>query len=325
MKAQYCKQRRIKPLDFVTPILVPSFSSKGIKDIGQVHTYYKEYLLDASLVSAFDLHYENILNDNLYESEILFVDSGGYERDKEHDMSDIYGNEYIPNVWNRELYYAQIKRIEPITRTVLVNYDYVERFSLFEQIDKANENFASFPHFASDFLCKPISESSLNLDINDYCESIQKVFSFSILGFTEKELGSSVLERCTNIFKIREALYQEGLDTPIHIFGCLDPLNIMVYFLSGADIFDGLSWLRYSFYNGVPTYFNSFSIEGGLWNCKDTEVKALSIMENLKHLNKLKSRMIEFTKTNDWYALGLEEKHLLEIQKIIKTIQGGRY
>lgn len=323
MKLTHCKQRKINKMDIETPILVPSFSSKGFKDIGEMHNYFKDYLLEASLVSAYDLHYGHIQHDKIYESEIVFIDSGGYERDKEHDLSDIYGDDYKPKVWNEKLHLAHIEKVEPLSRIVIINYDYIRRLPLELQIEKADNFFRQFPEFSSDFLCKPISENSVYINIDDYCNSINKVSSFSILGFTEKELGSSVIERCRNILRIRKALEQADLDIPIHIFGCLDPLNIMVYFISGADIFDGLSWLRFSFIHGIPTYFNSYAIQNGLWKFDDLEVKALALMENLQYLSNMKNRMIDFSHSYDWDALELESNILNQIQDLIRNVEEG--
>src|SRR5699024_10768593 len=124
MNLHVCKIREIN--DIKTPLLVPSFSSKGFQDIGSIHCYLKDSLSDTSLISAYDLHYNFIRNDNIYETDIVFIDSGCYERNQEHDLSEIYGIEYIPKLWNFELYKNTVKKIEPISDIVLVNYDFDE-------------------------------------------------------------------------------------------------------------------------------------------------------------------------------------------------------
>jgi hypothetical protein len=317
----YCMRRKIENIDFLTPILIPSFSSKGIKQFRMMYNFLENRLTEASLVSAYDLYYKFIDADNIYETEILFIDSGGYEAISEHDLSDVYGNEYSPNEWTLEFYLEQVNRIEPITNIVLVNYDF-QGMSTLEQIEKSKDIFKMFPIYTSDFLYKSIKDNGI-LNIDEYLENIELVSSFSILGFTEKELGRSVFERCRNIYRIREALEDLGLDKPIHIFGCLDPLNIIVYFLCGADIFDGLSWLRYSFYNYNPTYFNSYSISRGFWNLTDVEVKLLSCSENLIILNELKKKMNCFTKTKDLTIFNLDKKTTDEILKLVEKVYKG--
>lgn len=317
MNLEYCKQRKISIIDSLTPILVPSFSSKGIKCVGCLHSYLKEYLSDASLISAYDLYHGFIHQGDIYETDIIFIDSGGYEKTSDFDLSEIYGQDYYPMDWNHNLFLEQISKLEHLTKMVFVNYDFDRRVSLQEQSTQAKGFFKNYPDVASDFLCKPVGTDSKFIDVSNYCGNVQLLSQFSILGFTEKELGSSVLERCCNIQKIRRALAKVGMDLPMHIFGCLDPLNVLAYFLSGADIFDGLSWLRFSFSNGIPTYFNSFAIASGRWSLEDMEVKALGISENLLMLINMQKKMSYFIKTNDWSTFGLSESILLELKKLI--------
>ncbi|WP_221568338.1 hypothetical protein [Alkalihalobacillus sp. TS-13] len=322
MDFTHCKQRKIKGIEEETPILVPSFSSKGFPEVGDLYNNLKEYLTDVSLVSAYDLHYKNINIDSIYETDMLLIDSGGYERDKEHDLSTIYRDRHISETWNRELHHSLLEKIESLTNILIVNFDSTETMPLSRQLELANETFAQYPDFASDFLCKPSSSYPL-INIDEYCQNIDLISNFSVVGFTEKELGFSLLERCKNIYRVRKSLENKNLEIPIHIFGCIDPLNIIVYFLSGADIFDGLSWLRFAFNNDYPTYFNSYSISNELWSFEDDEVKALAILENLRILCDLKERLIEFTSSNNWDSLNLDENTLLQIRKLSNMIKKG--
>jgi hypothetical protein len=61
-----------------------------------------------------------------------------------------------------------------------------------------------------------------------------------------------------NIARLRMALTNAGLETPIHIFGSLDTISTPLYFLAGADIFDGLTWLRYAYHKGNTIYRQNF-------------------------------------------------------------------
>jgi queuine/archaeosine tRNA-ribosyltransferase len=45
---------------------------------------------------------------------------------------------------------------------------------------------------------------------------------------------------------------------PIHVFGCFDPQTIVHLFFAGADVFDGLAWMRYYFHNGHSFYDKEF-------------------------------------------------------------------
>ncbi|GAB3806605.1 hypothetical protein [Virgibacillus kimchii] len=302
-----------------TPLLVPSFSSKGIRNIGDIHYYLRDYLVDTSLISAYDLYYGFIQHENIFETDVLFIDSGGYERDQEHDLSEIYNKKYIPRVWSLENYRKEINKIEPITDLVLVNYDFRESMSLEEQTKLARNDFKKYPNFISDFLCKPVAEGQC-IDIDNLIDHVHLLSDFDILGLTEKELGRSVLDRCVKIYKLRLALNKANISMPIHIFGCLDPLNIIIYFLSGADIFDGLSWLRFGFYGNTPIYLNSHVISSGKWDMEDIETRFLVYSENLQQLSNLKKKMIQFIEKKDINAFGLGERSLVEISALMEQV-----
>jgi len=319
MSNYLCKERLVNGIEATTPILIPSFSSKGIRHFAEIFYNLKDYLSEATLFSSYDLYYNLIDGKQIYETEILFIDSGGYEAGIEPDLSEVYDFPHKPLDWNEEFYFKQIACIEPMTDIVLINYDYMG-LPVIEQINKANSIFSKFPLFSSDFLIKPESREG-KINIESVINNVSKLSSFSILGFTEKELGYSVYERCQNICKIRNALDDIGLNQPIHIFGCLDPLNIIVYFLCGADIFDGLSWLRYGFKDNNPVYFNSLAISSGKWNLRTDELKLISYLENIKTLNNLKHKMKLFTQENDLSVFELDETTEREITKIIDLVK----
>ena len=48
------------------------------------------------------------------------------------------------------------------------------------------------------------------------------------------------------------------METPIHVFGSLDTVTTPMYFLAGADIFDGLTWLRFAFHGGYTVYKHNY-------------------------------------------------------------------
>jgi queuine/archaeosine tRNA-ribosyltransferase len=63
-----------------------------------------------------------------------------------------------------------------------------------------------------------------------------------IVGIPERDLGQGVVERAATIRKIRTALDKSGRDIPIHMLGTGHPISILIYSLSGADMFDALEW-----------------------------------------------------------------------------------
>jgi hypothetical protein len=78
-----------------------------------------------------------------------------------------------------------------------------------------------------------------------------------------------------------------GLNMPIHIFGCLDPLSILAYFLCGADIFDGLVWLRHGFHQNLAMYPSDFTILKKQWARHDESALPLMYVTNLDKLSEL--------------------------------------
>ena len=143
------------------------------------------------------------------------------------------------------------------------------------------------------------------IDIGGLLDNINKISQFDALGLAEKELGDSLLARCANILKIREKIKSEMVEVPIHIFGCLDPLCIISYFLCGADIFDGLSWLKYHFHENAATYKNNYPIYQGDWSLTDKNNYRQLCVRNLNEIVHLQNRMIRFTRTHDLQVLGL--------------------
>ncbi|TYL86102.1 hypothetical protein [Bradyrhizobium cytisi] len=64
---------------------------------------------------------------------------------------------------------------------------------------------------------------------------------------TEKEAGDTFVERLTFVARLRALLDANDVYKPIHVFGGLDPFMAPLYFLAGADVVDGLTWLRMAF------------------------------------------------------------------------------
>ena len=71
--------------------------------------------------------------------------------------------------------------------------------------------------------------------------------SFEIIGFPEREIGSNIIQSCKFIKTLRNKMDDMGIFKPIHIFGCSDPKSIILLIMAGADIFDGLGWIKYAF------------------------------------------------------------------------------
>ena len=151
----------------------------------------------------------------------------------------------------------------------------------------------------NDFLIKPEKKIDQYINFQGLIEHVNKLRNFDIIGLTEKEAGESMLQRMQNILKLRKALDNQGINSPIHIFGCLDPISCILYYTVGAEIFDGLTWLRYSFYKSIAIYLRNYNIlnEDLQINTKNEQVIASSISKNIYFLEKLKNKMIAFSQS----------------------------
>jgi len=229
-----CRLRRIGKTTVVTPLLVPSFSSVASDEIiiQDVFSKLSDHMFEASLVSAYDLKYELIDKEEIWTSDVVFVDSGNHEVEYLRRMESRKLRD-----WSASIYSNLIDSLRPLTRVVLVNFD--QKKHVRDQVDDAQELFAKHQEHANCFLVKPSSRVVHFVDVGALTKSVALLEPFDILGLTEKELGASLLNRCQNLLRIRAALNSINLPMPIHIFGCMDPLSILSYFLCGADIFDG--------------------------------------------------------------------------------------
>jgi len=294
-----------------TPILVPSFSSKGFsfnkKNVSEATTALKvskEFLTECLLVSAYDLYHKHIPYSEEYIcTEITFIDSGGYETSEIYDLSATAKYSYPTKKWALDKYEEILERWPKQKAGIIVSYDHgLERQSIEVQIESAKELFSKHSTFLNDFLIKPESDTKLFIEMDKVLANVDQMSSFSIIGLTEKELGYSILQRMQHIYKIRKALDDVNIPSPIHIFGSLDPVTSILYFLAGAEIFDGLTWLKYSYYEGTAIYqsnYGAISKDLGI-NIRDARVKVESIVNNIYYLDKMKYIMKDFIKSEDF-------------------------
>jgi len=256
------KARRFR--EFRTPLLVPSFSSKGFPDVKKIITYTGEIISDQTLASAYDIYHKFVAKRNLNfaPTQPLFLDSGGYESSKDKDLSDLNKQgQLASHKWTKGQHQKFLDDWNFNRPTVVVSFDSPRsRVPLNRQVERANKLFRRYPQAISNFLVKPEKASTTHIDIKEVIKSIHLLKDFDIIGVTEKELGKSTFERMKNIAHLRSALDMVSEDKPIHVFGSLDPISSPLYFLSGADIFDGLTWLRFAYSKeyGLPIYKHNY-------------------------------------------------------------------
>jgi hypothetical protein len=308
---KFCTRRKIKTLDIQTPLLIPSFSSKNFNDIGETWEYLRGQIRDAVLLSAYDLFY-GYVNLPKQGSDLVFIDSGGYEAAIEYDLSETIHKPYQSKEWDAEKHCLALEKIDTLSTLVLVSYDNPKQ-DLRSQINHAREFFDKYPTCATDFLLKPYQAPFI--EPNLIASNSDELSKFDILGVTEKELGETIQNRALNLVKLRTMLNQKGIDIPIHIFGCLDPISVWLYFLCGADIFDGLTWLRFVFQGNLPIYRNSWAVKSGFLNYSEINLKALAWQNNLATLKELQISMGRFLSQQD---IDLIPK---EVLLVIKTLE----
>ena len=119
---------------------------------------------------------------------------------------------------------------------------------------------------------------------------------FAVVGLTEKELGDSVFDAMVKIARLRTQRDAAEIGIPIHIFGSLDALTSVLYFLAGAEIFDGLTWLRFGYQDGRTLYSQNYGV------LRDSEGLRRNAYErhfdmwrnNYYYLGKLRTQMINY-------------------------------
>ncbi len=318
-----------------TPLLIPSFSSKsfkfrkeGSKIRSEVIDFVKnlgEALTDPVLISAFDLHHGFVKkpskNFPLYP-QFHFLDSGGYETIDGEDFSEVYKYPSLHMLspkrelrWNINLYKETLKDWDfEKFPSIIVSYDNgaERRIKLERQIDKAQEFFQDYKNCLHNFLIKPSVKNGF-LDVNDIADKASFLRGFDIIGVTEKELGNSLMERMKNIGRLRLALDRTENKAPIHVFGSLDPISCVLYFMAGAEIFDGLTWLRFSYFNGFSLYFyNDFFLQDN-FTMNDDYARMTALRNNIVELKRIQYAMKNYL--HNEYDLSLFPNMNLEILK----------
>jgi hypothetical protein len=279
-----------------TPILLPSFSSKGFPKVRKILKASEEYITDEVLVSAYDIRH-GILSQEFDFASAIFLDSGGYEASKDADLSEVYEGEHIAKDWSPDMYHDVVRNWTSASPTVFISFDHPKyRIDTREQIERARKLILPAGEHARSLLLKPESEAAVRLHLDQITPHLARLKDFAVVGVTEKEIGNSILTRMVNVARLRKALDKHYADMPIHVFGSLDTISTYLFFLAGADIFDGLTWLRYAFSNGdtvyrhsygalnLPISVNSDIVEGRCWSNNYQYMQQMRL-NMMKHVN----------------------------------------
>lgn len=283
-----------------TPLLVPSFSSKGFPEVAKIIQTTSEVIDGEILISAFDLKNHKIEPPFDFAS-LIFLDSGGYEASKETEISDLGSRDHEPKEWTREFHETTLAEWDLKVPTVFISYDHPkEREPVALQIERAKSMAPGRTGILREILLKPEKKDKKVLQIDSVLAHIHDLAGFDAVGITADEIGPSIQKRMEAIARLRSALGNAGLDIPIHVFGSLDAVSAPSYFVAGADIFDGLTWLRYAFRNGLAVYMKNFgTIEFGV-QTRDDMMEAHSWFSNYRYLKELQAQMRRFLNNHDF-------------------------
>jgi len=296
------------------PRLVPAFSSKGFPFVPEKNSKRKfsqvsyaletvgPFIKNSILLSAYDLFHKHLRRPaRFFEGkELIFIDSGGYELSPFFDSTEPTQKPHGPRIFKVGNYETILRGLPKNLPFVIANYDWgAKKKSLVNQILEAQQLFRKYPNFLSDFIVKPgLRRKFLNVD--EIVRHIKKLQAVNILGVTEKELGEDLFERLKNLAKIRTAMDRDNIQIPIHVWGGLDPILTPLYFFVGAEIFDGVSWLRYAYFDGAAIYRDAYGVlESNLGVATPADhVNAYTLSANTSFLNRLTTMFIEFVNAN---------------------------
>jgi hypothetical protein len=326
------------------PLLIPSVSSKGfpvvdgISEAGMVLPLTSADMTEALLVSAYDLHH-GLLPDHeralgpehaqtLYGTPtLLVVDSGGYE------LSDEFGSGEIPrgrqewHPFSRDEFEALVDRLPKDRDMLVVTYDEPDpnRPSYQRQREAAQQFMTQRPHLKVDFLLKPPDDERC-IDPARLAPDAPDLRAFAAVGVTEKELGDALVDRLVCLARLRRLLDDSGADgVPIHVFGSLDPLLTPLYFMAGGEIFDGLSWFRYAYYDDSAVHPEELAILTGSIDSNQVRRNAQRYLSNLQELGRLKRKLERWANEPKRYeVLGRHHQMIREIYELLQARLGGR-
>lgn len=290
----HARIRRIRALGIKTPLVVPSFSSRGFPDIGTIYDEIKYRLFGVCLISAWDIANGYIGADTIVDTDVVVLDSGGYETDLTHQVCTVNAN------WSESEHRSILADLDDEANVIVVSFD---RHGLLQsQIEGATADFERAPATASDFLIKPTAIDEI-VNIPALAKVVSDLKEFDVIGITAREVANSFVGRCRAIVTLRDLLGDAGLEIPIHVFGAITPYEILAYYFSGADVFDGLNWLRLAYRKDRLVTLEEAAFEFMNWNQHDSDLWIAEWTNNLMYLYELQEAMRGFSETGDMSSL----------------------
>lgn len=296
----HAQSRTIAELEVPTPLLVPSFSSLGFPEVNSIYESVKHRLYGVCLISTWDIARGLLPNEALTETDVVFLDSGGYElagRLALCEHSDPLSSE---TVWSESEYRESIASIPDLSNIVVVSFDRTTKME--RQIEGALDDRGRARDAVLDMLVKPEAQGQM-VNVPRLSEFTAALENFEAIGVTAREISDSLLGRCRSIVMLRNVLAKAKLTIPIHVFGAITPSEVLAYFFSGADIFDGLNWLRLSFASNDITAIENRAFEESNWGLHDGEILVREWARNLDHMYQLQEALRQFAASGDMGSL----------------------
>lgn len=312
-------------IEFSSPLLIPSLSSgalgpvqfqnspRGTPALTPCSVVHSQFLIGgiegSLLISAYDIRHGFLADNDTFKKgfkesryaqpRVLVIDSGWYEKNGSPPGSPFAGDVGEPLPWEEADYASVIDSLDKDVCAVVVSWDHTGTYE--DQIQRAQEFFGARDHLTSALLLKPPSGSRFhNFDKLSF-ELMTNLRVFNIVGVTERELGESILDRLVNIAKLRRRLDEALVTSPVHVFGGLDPLLTPLYFAAGAEIFDGLGWLRYAYLEGVAMHWAVGTLLDGQINKRAALAQHSVSLKNLDEMDRLSDAMRRFVhRKGDW-------------------------
>ena len=331
-------RHRDSGVSMTTPLLIPSFSSKGFakskkdgkSEIGRILATASEFVTEVFLISAYDIYYKHLphLSDLSCRPDLIFVDSGGYEISTDRDYSSVIDPLPHPEPWATDRLESVFENWPNQVPAVFVNFDHPdERKPFADQVVDARRLFRRCRQHLTLLLLKPETRAKTTLKetIKSAVANVAELGSFNIVGVTEKELGRTMLDRMSQITSLRLAMDEADVKIPLHIFGSLDPLSVCLYYIAGAEIFDGLTWLRYAYNDGLCIYTHNLGVVKYGLHVSDDLVRLRALSENYYALQSLRQRLLEFEATGNFDKLKPHTDLLADAYDSLKTRFKGRF
>lgn len=320
------------------PLLIPSVSSKGfplvggLSEAGMVLPLVIDDLAESLLISAYDVHHGLLPEHELLTGEgpaetmydapaLLVLDSGGYELSGAFESGERNRGPHVARSFGRPEFDLALRRLSRDRNLLVVTYDEpdLQRSSYREQREDAQKLAERYPQLKIDLLLKPPAGDAYIAPAKIAAEA-DALARFAVVGVTEKELGDTLLDRVLCLARLRRLLDSAGAaDVPLHVFGALDPVMTPVYFMAGAEVFDGLSWLRYAYHDETAVHPDELAVLTGSFEADRVLRDAERYLSNLRQLGRLRERLRRWaTEPEQYQFLGHHHQRFREIYEMMQ-------